>query len=206
MFSIVSGFGRRLICVVSLAGLACGGYRANSLTEACLSPGDRQLPAGARSDALAGTYELILVASEGPQAGRATTGLLRLNRTDAAHRVVPTPSGSPTPNAVMPLYGITNVALEEVGAIRMGDTELADPAMPGVAVLERHVLANDDTTSTEITLRLGSEANRRDVTRFDSGFTALYIAAIDATRIIGTWASGVSGIQARGHFCADRSD
>ncbi len=202
MFSIVSGFGRGVVWVVSVTVLACGGYRASSLEEVCPPPGDRQLPAGARADALVGTYELTLVASD----GRATTGLLRLNLTDDAHRVVPTPSGSPTPNAVMSLYGITNIALEEVGAIRMGDTELADPAMPGVAVLERHVLTNGDTTSTEITLRLGSEANRRDVTRFDSGFTALYVAAIDATRVGGTWASGVSGIQVRGHFCAERSD
>lgn len=103
----------------------------------------------------------------------------------------------------MPLYGWTDLAIEHVGAVRMGDLSSTDSTKPGVAVLEQR-----SPVSLAITLRMGSEANRRGVTRFDGGYTALTVRAVSDGGFRGSWSSSVrSGLvvhEASGYFCAWR--
>jgi hypothetical protein len=100
-------------------------------------------------------------------------------------------------------FGTTDVDLPAVGAVKVGSTTSRDPTRPGVVVLERRT-TTEAGPATQITLRLGSEANRREVTRFDGGYTALYVREISGDRFAGEWASGVGRTQTRGHFCATR--
>ncbi len=118
-------------------------------------------------------------------------------------RPLVTPEGEPRPETRVPLYGAVEIALEEVGAVVAGALGSLEPAAPGVAVLEIHDGA--DGPISDLILRLGSEANRRDVVRFDGAFTALYVRRIESSGFAGRWASGVPGEEpAGGHFCAVR--
>ena len=108
---------------------------------------------------------------------------------------------SPEPGVIVPLYGTTTVALDRVGAVKLGDLESADPMKPGVMVMEHRAEQN---SLPDIVLRFGSFANQRDITRFDGGFTALRVKWIQAGNFGGTWESGVTGPEAKGYFCAVR--
>jgi hypothetical protein len=102
-------------------------------------------------------------------------------------------------------FGATDVDLTEVGAVQVGSIESRDPSRPGVIVLERHTASADEPV-TQIILRLGSDANRRDRLRFDGGYTALYVREISGERLAGDWASSAGRSQeTRGHFCATRA-
>ncbi len=71
--------------------------------------------------------------------------------------------------------------------------------MPGVIVIERVVGG-----PKSILLRLGAEANRRDVQRFDGGYTVLDVRTLSDDSFAGLWRSGVTRNQAEGFFCAVR--
>ena len=85
--------------------------------------------------------------------------------------------------------------VEPVGALRPGDLSSRDPEAPGVLVLQE---------DGRLLLRLGSEANRRGVLRFDGGYTVLRVARATAAGFAGTWSSGLLDVQAAGEFCARR--
>ncbi len=70
--------------------------------------------------------------------------------------------------------------------------------MPGVIVIERV------GEPKRILLRLGSEANRRDLQRFDGGYTVLDVRTLSDNAFGGSWRSGVTRNQAEGYFCAVR--
>ncbi len=184
----------------------CAGHRGGqaAVQVACAPVTEHQLRAGMRADDLAGAYRLTLVATEGSRAGEAVRGELALIPNAAAMRPMGT-GATHRPDATMPLIGTADVDLAQVGATLVGDLASPDPRSPGVALLERHVLRGTDTTQTDLTLRFGSEANRRDVVRFDGAFTALYVHASDAAGFVGTWASGVGAPEAKGYFCAVRT-
>ena len=152
-------------------------------------------PDAVAAEDLAGTYRLKLVATEGAKAGQPAEGTLRLQPLESSLRVV-TIGGIRDTAASYVHYGSTDVDLEAVGAVRLGDLGSLDPKRPGVVVVER---------KGAITLRLGSEANRRDVARFDGGFTALRVGKVSRNGFTGSWRSGV-GIQrsSAGYFCAVR--
>ncbi|HEX7336145.1 MAG TPA: hypothetical protein VF252_02965 [Gemmatimonadales bacterium] len=154
---------------------------------------------GPKADAegLVGSYRLKLVATEGPRAGQATEGTLGLRPYEGSLRAV-TIDGMRDTAASYVHYGSADVDLEAVGAVRLGNLGSLDPTRPGAVVLERKGV---------ITLRLGSEANRRDVVRFDGGFTALRVAGASREGFTGSWTSGV-GIQrsSAGYFCAVRME
>ncbi|MGH7645708.1 MAG: hypothetical protein ACREMR_08990, partial [Gemmatimonadales bacterium] len=180
--------------LAAVLAAACAAKNARSAGTDC-----RPLPDGpptATSTAgLAGEYRLTLVATHGPRAGRMAEGRLWLVPQDTALQLLFRLDGSMDSTARMPLIGGANVNLEAVGAVRMGALDSRDPRKPGVAVLE---------TPGAIVLRLGAEANRRDVVRFDGGYTAFYVRATDAAGFAGGWASGVTGPEAEGYFCAVR--
>jgi len=158
------------------------------------------ITASTRAEALAGDYRLVMVATAGAESSHTVTGELELVPHDAEARYMRRPDGSPEPGVQLPLYGTTDIALDRVGAVKLGDLGSTDPMRPGVVVLEQRAPQGD--SAPEITLRLGSLANQRDVTRFDGGYTALRVTWVASGRFGGTWQSGVTGPEARGHFCA----
>ena len=72
-----------------------------------------------------------------------------------------------------------------VGAIRGGDRARADPEAPGVLVIESRT-----ADGPSILVRFGSDANRRDLIRFDGGFMVLRVREVEDGAFAGTWASG----------------
>ena len=182
---------------------ACTGRREfRTLVPWCVEQ-EGQLSAGASADGMAGEYAFTLVATTGAQAGERVEGRLTLRATDSESRQFIGVSGSPDPLTVVPAYGTADIALEKVGAVRMGDLSSRDVSKPGVAVLQTQAAGGG---APSIVVRLGSLANDRSIVRFDGGFTALFVAKIDDSGFVGGWRSGVRGIDAEGYFCAFRDE
>jgi hypothetical protein len=114
-------------------------------------------------------------------------------------------AGSLDSSVVHPLYGTAELNLKAVDAVQVGTIASDDPAAPGVLVIQRHERAGQVPRS-EITVRLGSEANRRDRHRIEGGYTALRVRQVTPERFAGTWASGVVRERSAGYFCAVRQD
>ncbi len=171
--------------------------RPAAATVAC-APVPGTLPAGVRADALAGEHRLTLVATQGPAAGRSTTGRLRLRPFGAAPVPVPAQAG-----VRHPLFGGAEVALAEVGALSPGDVRRNDPAAPGVLAIEWR-RPDAPAGQNEITLRMGVDANRGGELRFDGARMALFVTSVTPTRFAGRWESGGGDRRAAGHFCAER--
>ncbi len=147
---------------------------------------DADLPS--RISYMEGEFGLRLSAETGSRVGENALGDLTLVRRDSAG---------------VPLYGWTDLDPEEVGAHRLGDPASQALEAPGVLVLADTVAARPSRDGS-VTLRLGSQANRSDIIRFDGAFTALYVRWIDRGAFGGDWASGVQGPEASGTFCAVR--
>jgi hypothetical protein len=141
-----------------------------------------------RVERLEGQFRLRLSADSGPKSGRQAFGDLTLVRRDSAG---------------VPFYGWTSLDPEQVRAHRLGDPGSRDPDAPGVLVLTTPASARPEQIDG-VTLRLGSQANRSDIIRFDGAFTALYVRWIERDAFGGDWASGVQGPEASGSFCAVR--
>jgi hypothetical protein len=154
---------------------------------------------------LAGEYQLRLVATTGSKKGSATDGTLKLQKQGEALRYRIRPGGTIDSAVVHPLYGATEVDLSAVDAVRVGSTTSEDPMQPGVLVIERHA-REGQPPSSEIVLRFGSDANRRDRQRVDGGYTALRVRKVSPEGFAGTWGSGIVGEQSAGYFCAVRKD
>jgi len=144
---------------------------------------------------LAGEFVVRLVASSGDKRGATTEGRLHLTAHDSAHRRLKLPDGSSSSTYTLPFYGTAAVDFAAVGAVAPGDAGSGDPERPGVLVIER---------TGQILLRVGSEANRRDVQRFDGAFTVLRVQQVTDQGFAGTWESGVDMDRSGGHFCANR--
>ena len=84
--------------------------------------------------------------------------------------------------------------------MRVGSLSSEDPASPGVLVIE-----SETGASPSILLRLGAEANRRALVRFDGGYTVLTVVEVGVESFSGIWSSGVRGPDSEGFFCATRS-
>lgn len=190
-----------LLAVLALAGWAgeCPRRAPAPATASapCAPVQEGMLAAGARADALAGEYRLTLAATRGPRSGQSASGTLRLEAFGA--RPVPVPA---TAGTRYPLFGGTDVALADVGALALGDVRGADPARPGVLVMEW--ARTGAAPGNEITLRLGSEANQGGQQRFDGTYMALSVREMTADRFVGTWESGAGEPVAGGYFCAER--
>jgi hypothetical protein len=112
-------------------------------------------------------------------------------------------SGQRDTSNMYPLYGSTEVGLDAVGAVA-GDLGSADPARPGVLVIR--MAPRSDVAGTRMILRLGADANREGLVRFDGGYTVLRVREITRTGFAGDWESGAPLPRAKGHFCATRAD
>lgn len=140
--------------------------------------------------ALAGSYDLYLFDEDG---GEASGGHLELQavRNEIAD---PDPLAGPAPA----LIGATDIDAEPVGAVIPGDAASTAPGAPGVGLYR---FGPEDAR-----IRLGSEANRRDRTRFDGAHTTLTLTAIGDGRFGGSWASAEGARASSGDFCAERTD
>ena len=188
---------------VVLAAIACRAPApaARPATDACSAPGGR-LPSTATAAGLAGEYHLRLVATAGPRSGAAVAGRLGLSpQADSLQVSVPMPGIRDTTTRY-PLAGSLDIDPATVGAISTGDLRSVDGLAPGVLVIERHRPAADSAAS--ILLRLGAEANRRGLVRFDGGYFALTVRRLDPAGFAGTWSSGTGSETAAGYFCAER--
>jgi hypothetical protein len=150
-------------------------------------PDDRTLD---RVGYLEGEHYLVLSASLGPLAGDSVFGTLTLVRRDSIG---------------VPFYGWTDVQLDDVGAHRLGNPSSTDIVAPGVLVLTTPD-PSDPARPGSVILRLGPQANRSDIIRFDGAYTALYVRWIEADAFGGDWASGMSGPEVEGEFCAVRTN
>jgi hypothetical protein len=154
-------------------------------------------------DEIAGEYQLRLVATSGAKVGSTVDGTLSLQPQTGRLRYRPRPGADSS--LVHPLYGSAEVDLDAVDAVQVGSISASDPAAPGVLVIERHERAGQ-APRAEITLRLGSEANRQDRQRVDGGYTALKVRQVSPTGFSGSWRSGVLRERSAGYFCAVRKD
>ncbi len=184
---------------------ACGG-RAETEEAA---PSTCEAPTGEQADLvagemLAGSYRLVLVATAGDSAGATVEGALALQPHDSAMRRLTVGGRESDPSQSAPLYGTSDVVLGAVGALELGSLSSADPTRPGVVVIERR--EEPGAPPARLTVRFGANANRRDLVRFDGGYTVLRVGWVDERGFGGTWESGVRGPTSGGHFCAFRRE
>jgi hypothetical protein len=181
--------------VLLLNAAACQSRRSEPDPMSCAASGDSTTPQ-IKAEQLAGVYRLKLVATHGSKAGQSTEGTLQLRPYDSSLRSV-TIGGIRDTAASYVLYGSAGLDLDAVDAVRPGNLESTDPQQPGALVIER---------KGRITIRLGSEANRRGVVRYDGGYTALRVADGGPDRFVGSWSSGLGSRRSSGYFCANRAD
>lgn len=190
--------------VLLLAGaLAChpAHPEAQPAVNPC-RPTTGTLPRSATATGLAGDYRLHLTATSGANADRSVDGALRLRPMDDSMPREVVVLGVRDTTSSFPLSGTTDLDPAALGAVRTGSLAAEDPQAPGVLVIERHPPRQD--AATEIMLRLGADANRRGVVRYDGGYFALSVRSITPEGFAGTWSSGGAGSTAEGYFCAER--
>jgi hypothetical protein len=146
---------------------------------------------------MGGEYGFTMVATGGARAGRTASGRLVLMPQDSAL--------SSVEGAAQPFRGTADIALDSVGAVRMGDLAAADPSAPGVAVYEQRAPNGAPT----VVVRLGSASNARGPQPFDAGHTTLYVRRISDGGLAGGWSSSAGSTypirRAQGYFCAVRT-
>ena len=207
-------FGRpiRVMAPVTLfLVVACGGggdssAEADGPPEAAVVAGTTcsaatgSLAVGASLRGRGGDYSLTMVGGARGAVAASVQGGLTLIEQSAEMRVFQGADGSAIPGVVSPLYGTTDIQVQEVGALRIGSLLTGDPSAPGVLVIE-----SQTAQGPSILIRLGSDANRRDMSLFDGGFTVLELHEISGDGFSGTWTSGAQGSRTEGHFCAERA-
>ena len=174
---------------------ACGGANAGQADPKACAP-VASAAANLAADGLAGQYGISLIATSGAKQGASTAGRLELMAQESAYRTMEREDGSVDSAFTFPLYGTAEVDFAAVGAITPGDLGSSDPLSPGVLVIQR---------PGGVMLRLGSEANRRGVRRFDGAYTVLQVQQVTDQGFAGTWRSGVGLEESGGHFCAVRA-
>jgi hypothetical protein len=170
--------------------------REEAPEQACAPPRG-PLAADASLAGRAGVYLLTMIEEVGGNPSRTADGTLSLLTQEDGLRQFPGGAGGSIPGVTSPLFGSTDLDIGAVGAVRVGDLSSEDPASPGVLVIE-----SETGAGTSILLRLGSDANRRDLVRFDGGYTVLTVVEITGAAFGGTWSSGIRGPESSGFFCA----
>jgi hypothetical protein len=176
---------------------------AKPAADSCAAP-TGALPHEATAAALGGEYRLRLVATAGPRSGTSADARLRLAPLPDSLQVAAPVLGIRDTTTRYPLSGSVDLDPDAVGAVRTGNLGSTDPAAPGVLVIERRPGAPDVPPS--LMLRLGADANRRGVVRFDGGHFALTVRQLDANGFAGTWSSGTGVGGATGYFCAEKAE
>ncbi len=186
-----------LVAAGTIAAGACRGRAEANENAACVPTKDTLL-ADASAAGLAGEYRVTFVATAGPAVGDTARGTLSLQPYAEEMQQMPGAGGAVDPNFVAPVFGALDVDITRLGAVRLGALGSVDPNMPGVIAIERV------GEPKRILLRLGSDANRRDLQRFDGGYTVLEVQTLLDDSFAGSWRSGITRTQAEGFFCAVR--
>jgi hypothetical protein len=191
------------LTLVPLA-LACHSARpaASASADTCAAASG-QLPATATAEGLAGEYRLHLVTTSGPDSGASVRGRLALHEPPDSLQQPPPLLGIRDSTTRYALAGVAELDRDALGATNTGALTSTDPAAPGVLLIERHPAR--PAAPAEILLRLGADANRRGVVRYDGGYFALTVRRLDREGFAGTWASGALGSSTAGYFCAERT-
>lgn len=185
-----------VIVGVVCAAPACAHRVQNAVAPAC-APVSEALPAGAPLNPMAGRFVITMVASSGRASGQTAAGYLTL-------RQAPADLPPPGAGARTVFVGVTEVGLEVVGAMRLGDTGSENPRAPGVAVYEQRPAAGAATVSARIGSAITGPA-APGMMPIEGAYTALFVKRIGAQGFAGDWTSGDGvGGEARGHFCAVR--
>ncbi len=194
-----------VITAVALQACAArqGGDGAQAGAEECVPVADATALGAGAAARLEGVFRLHMMGTSEGYADRSVSGTLELHAHDSSMYAMSLPGGIPVPDAFTPLYGTLDAAVEEVGGIRVGEAMSLDPTKPGVLVIEQSATSAAGKATT-VTLRVGSEANRRDRVRFDGGFLALHVHEITLEGFAGSWVSGLRGADRVGYFCAFR--
>lgn len=184
-----------LAVLLVLAACASAGGRSASSCQPLTSGA---LPAGTQLRPMAGRFVLTMTATGGARSGQSVAGYLTL-------REAPAGTAGPTAGARTALVGTTDIIIESVGALRLGDTGSEDPAAPGVAVYEQRAAGGVPT----VTARIGSQttaAPTPGMLQIEGSATALFVRRIDGGGFAGSWQSstGQPGAGAQGYFCAVR--
>ena len=170
-----------------------------ALAAACVRPAG-PVASDASLEGRAGEYHLTMVEQVDGSPSRTTEGSLTLLTQVESLRQFAGSAGGSIPGVTFPLFGSTDMNVEGVGAVRVGSLSSEDPESLGVLVIE-----SETGTGPSILLRLGSDANRRNLVRFDGGYTVLNVVEITAESFSGTWSSGARGPDSEGFFCATPS-
>jgi hypothetical protein len=179
---------------------ACHHHPGTSLSAACEAV-PLQNPRDMRLADLPGMYAVTFVATAGPRAGQTASGRLVLRPQDSGLLTV---GHADTTRVVeQPTIGQLDLAMEDVGATRMGDPMAEADTMPGVGF---YVTRLRNGAVQGVVARVGSASNTRGQMLFDGGYFALYVREVESDRISGGWASAPGGMgrEATGHFCARR--
>ena len=163
---------RRLLGLWALAACHAAKPEPRLAAGEC-APSNDTLPASATAAPLAGEFRLHLAATAGPKQGARQDARLSLRPMDDSLRLPPPILGILDSTTRHPLMGVTEVDPSAVGGVATGDLGSTRPTAPGVLVLERHPAR--PAAPAEITLRLGADANRRGVLRYDGGYFALTV-------------------------------
>ena len=185
------------LLAVTLAAAACAGRGRSGASGGECRPVEGPFTASTPWDSLSGSWRLTLVAGSGPMAGRTVQGALTLRAQDPALRRVDRPG--PT-TVTVPVIGTTDIALEAVRAVRLGDVRSTDPTQPGVAIWA----SQSPDGAVSAVMRIGQEAIRSNLMRIEGGYTALFLRQVSVNAIRGGWASGVTTEESSGYFCAQR--
>ena len=167
-----------------------------ALAAACIPPAG-PAASDASLEGRAGEYHLTMVEQVDGSPSRTTEGSLTLLAQVESLRQFTGSAGGSIPRVTSPLFGSTDMNVEDVGAVRVGNLSSEDPESPGVLVIE-----SETGAGPSILLRLGSDANGRNLVRFDGGYTVLNVVEITAESFSGTWSSGTQGPDSEGFFCA----
>jgi hypothetical protein len=193
----------RVLCALAggslaLAATACAAMRGGGASSGDCAPTPGTLAAGASLAPMAGRFVMTMVATAGPQRGQTVSGYVTLRQA---------PPGTPAPaaGASTALIGGTDILLETVGALRLGDAGADDPRAPGIAVIEQRSAAGVPT----VVARIGSVTTAPPtpgLMAIEGSYTVLYVRRIDAGSFAGGWQSGgpEPGAAAQGYFCAAR--
>jgi len=179
--------------------VACGarGARVDAAADDACRPVAAAPLRDAPWDSLPGEWRITLAATAGPMAGGTVQGSLSLRAQEPSLRRVDRPG----PVAVtVPVYGSTDVAVEQVGAVRMGNLLSSDPRRPGVSLW----VSRGADGGVSAVMRIGEEEIGTSRQPFDAGYLALFLRRVSSRSILGGWASGVTDEVASGHFCATR--
>lgn len=148
---------------------------------------------------MAGRFVLTMIATGGRQAGQSVSGYINL-------RLAPASAPAPGSGSRTAIIGTTDVAVQVVGAQRLGDLWSQDSLAPGVAVYEQRPATGQPT----VIARMGSETTRvpqpGSAVAIEGAYTVLYVRRISAGGFAGGWASsnGMPQSEVSGHFCATR--